>query len=169
MQKLQNGHIGNQPEKPENNSISTGRGLLALSPIAVFLSLYLSVSIVNNDFYKMPLSVAFIVASMWAIFLVKGKKMAERVEIFSSGAANANVLYMIWIFIMAGAFSALARSIGSVDATVDLTLALLPRQFLLQPLQPRGQLLQPWLLPQVPAVSLPQSRLPLQQDSLQEY
>ena len=131
MQKLQNGHIGNQPEKPENNSISIGRGLLALSPIAVFLSLYLSVSIVNNDFYKMPLSVAFIVASMWAIFLVKGKKMAERVEIFSSGAANANVLYMIWIFIMAGAFSALARSIGSVDATVDLTLALLPRQFLL--------------------------------------
>lgn len=113
-------------------TISAGRGLLALSPIAVFLILYLSVSIVNRDFYKMPLSIAFIVAAMWALLLIRDKKpTSARIEVFSRGAANPNILYMIWIFIMAGAFSALASSIGAVDATVELTLSVLPRYLVL--------------------------------------
>ena len=110
--------------------ISTGKGLLALSPIVVFLLLYVAVSVIIGDFYKMPLSIAFIIASMWALLFTPKKKITERIEIFSKGAANSNVLYMIWIFFLAGAFSALAKGIGAIDATVNLALASLPSSFL---------------------------------------
>lgn len=116
-------------EKEEQ--ISTRRGLLAISPIAVFLTLYLAVSIAIGDFYKMPLSLAFIISSIWAIANIRGKKVAERIEVFTRGATNSDVLYMIWIFIMAGAFSALAKGVGSIEATVSLTLSVLPSQFLI--------------------------------------
>lgn len=106
--------------------MSTARGLLALSPIAVFLLLYVVVSAMIGDFYKMPLSITFIVASVWALLLMPKMKIIDRIEIFSSGAANTNILYMIWIFILAGAFSALAKGVGAIDATVKLTLWALP-------------------------------------------
>lgn len=106
--------------------VAAARGLLALSPIAVFLLLYVVVSVLIGDFYKMPMSIAFIVASMWGMALMRGMKLRERIEVFSKGAANSNILYMIWIFILAGAFSSLAKGIGSIDATVELTLSVLP-------------------------------------------
>lgn len=113
-------------------NIGAGRGLLALSPIVVFLALYLSVSLAVGDFYKMPLSLAFIVASVWALFTTHGVQgVVRRIDIFSKGAANGNILYMIWIFILAGAFSALATAIGSVDATVNVTLSVLPASLIL--------------------------------------
>ena len=112
--------------------ISTRKGLLALSPIAIFLIFYLAVSIAVNDFYKMPISVAFIVASMWSIVTSSSKEsLKERLNIFSKGAANPDILYMIWIFILAGAFAAIAKHIGAIDATVNLTLQILPPQFLI--------------------------------------
>ncbi len=113
------------------DKISMTSGLLALSPIVVFLGLYVGVSAAIGDFYKMPLSIAFIVASMWALMTMPRMKITERIEIFSTGAANTNILYMIWIFILAGAFSALASGVGSIDATVSLSLRALPEWFLL--------------------------------------
>ena len=115
-------------ELPE---ISTGRGLLALSPVAVFLCLYLVVSIAIGDFYKMPLSVALLVASVWSIVIYRrGWSLVERIETFSRSAGNSNILYMIWIFILAGAFAALAKEIGAIDATVNFTLRFFPSQFI---------------------------------------
>lgn len=112
--------------------ISTKKGLLALSPIAIFLLLYLVVSIAVNDFYKMPVSVAFIVASIWSVVTsAKTIPLKERLNVFSQGAANPDILYMIWIFILAGAFASLAKDIGAIDATVNLTLQVLPPQFLI--------------------------------------
>ena len=102
------------------------QGLLALSPIFVFLAFYLGVSIAVGDFYKVPVSVAFILAVTWAVVTTHGINLSKRIEIFSRGAANANVLYMIWIFILAGAFASLAKSIGAIDATVALALQTLP-------------------------------------------
>lgn len=111
---------------------STHKGLLALSPIAVFLIFYLAVSIAVNDFYKMPVSVAFIMASIWSIVTSTTKdSFKEKINIFSQGAANPDILYMIWIFILAGAFASLAKYIGAIDATVNLTLQILPPQFLI--------------------------------------
>ncbi len=111
---------------------STHKGLLALSPIAVFLIFYLAVSIAVNDFYKMPVSVAFILASIWSIISSTTKdSFKEKINIFSQGAANPDILYMIWIFILAGAFASLAKYIGAIDATVNLILQILPPQFLI--------------------------------------
>lgn len=108
------------------NDISLKKGLWAVSPILVFLLVYLLTSLLIGDFYKMPLSVAFLIASVWAAFTLSDKKISERIEIFSKGASSTSVLYMIWIFILAGAFAAIAKSTGAVDATVNLALSYLP-------------------------------------------
>lgn len=107
------------------------QGLLALSPIVVFLLFYLGVSVAVGDFYKVPVSVAFILAVTWAVLTTRRTKLSRRIEIFSQGAANPNVLYMIWIFILAGAFASLAKSIGAIDATVALALNTLPTQLII--------------------------------------
>ncbi len=103
---------------------------LALTPLVVFLVLYLLTSIVVGDFYKMPIAVAFLVASLYALLLLRGLTIQERVERFSSGASDQNIIQMIWIFVLAGAFAQTARAMGAVDATVHLTLHLLPPRFL---------------------------------------
>lgn len=113
------------------NVIPNSKGLLYLSPIFVFLVLYLAVSLVIGDFYKMPLSVAFIAASVWSIIIYRGPKLTDRIETFSKAAGSSNIIYMIWIFILAGAFASLAKESGSIDATVNLTLRLLPHKLLL--------------------------------------
>ncbi len=106
-------------------------GLRALSPLIVFLCLYLVTSIIVNDFYKVPITVAFLVSSCYAIAITHGLPLDERIHQFSKGASNKNVLLMIWIFILAGAFATLAKAIGSIDATVNLTLHILPDNLLL--------------------------------------
>lgn len=114
---------------PLHERVSHGRGLLAISPIIVFLALYLVVSIVMGDFYKMPIAVALVIASMWAVAMFRGKSLAQRIEIFSKEAGGTNVLYMVWIFVLAGAFAMLAEKIGAVEATVNLALKYLPPEF----------------------------------------
>ena len=105
-------------------------GWLALSPLAVFLVLYLVSSIIANDFYRIPISAAFLIASIYAIIICRGKSLEERVSTFSEGAGNKNVLLMIWIFVLAGAFAATAKQIGAIDATVNLALKVLPGKLL---------------------------------------
>lgn len=112
-------------------SIPVKQGLLSLSPILVFLVLYLVVSLVTGDFYRMPLSVAFMAASVWAVAIYRGQSLTERIETFSKEAGSPNIIYMIWIFILAGAFASMAKESGSIDATVSLTLKLLPHSLLL--------------------------------------
>lgn len=106
--------------------ISRTRGLLALSPLAVFLLLYLATSLIIGDFYKMPISVAFVAASAYAVAITRGHTLRQRIDIFSSGAADPNIMQMIWIFVLAGAFAQSASVIGCIDATVNLSLRLLP-------------------------------------------
>lgn len=105
-------------------------GWLALSPIFVFLCLYLVSSIIANDFYRIPISAAFLLASIYGILICRGKSLEERVSVFSRGAGNKNVLLMIWIFVLAGAFAATAKQIGAIDATVNLALKILPGKLL---------------------------------------
>lgn len=98
---------------------------MGISPVIIFLLLYVVVSVVIGDFYRMPFSVALLCASVWAIATYKGR-LTERIEVFSRAAGHANIIYMIWIFILAGAFAAIAKEIGAVNATVGLILRLLP-------------------------------------------
>lgn len=112
------------------NGISTRKGLFALSPIAVLLVVYLAGSIVACSFYSIPIAVAFLVASVYAVAISRGKALQERIDDFSHGAANSRIMYMIWIFVFAGAFASVARATGAVDSTVALTLNLVPVKFL---------------------------------------
>ena len=110
--------------------INTRRGILALSPIIVLLTIYLAGSIVAGDFYRIPIAVAFMTASIYAIAITRGTTIDERINAFSKGAANTRIMYMIWIFVLAGAFASLAKAMGAVDATVHLTLNLIPSNYL---------------------------------------
>ena len=98
--------------------------------MAVFLLLYVAVSAFIGDFYKIPISVALLVASMWAVVIYKGKPLKDRIETFSKAAANSDIIYMIWIFVLAGAFASVAKAIGAVDATVSFTLGIFPPQYI---------------------------------------
>lgn len=106
-------------------------GWWALSPLAVFLCLYLVTSLIVNDFYKVPITVAFLLSSCYAIALTHGLSLEKRVYQFSVGASNKNIILMIWIFILAGAFAQSAKQMGAIDATVNLTLSILPDNLLL--------------------------------------
>lgn len=106
-------------------------GLLAISPLLVFIFLYLVTSIIAGDFYKVPITVAFMVSSIYAIVVSGGKPLQQRINIFSKGASDEKIMLMIWIFILAGAFANSAKVMGSIDATVALTLNILPSNMLL--------------------------------------
>ena len=101
-------------------------GWLALSPLLVFLAVYVVTSIVARDFYKVPVAAAFIIASAYAMLITPGIDTDRKISVFSSGAGDRNVLLMIWIFVLAGAFASTAKDIGAIDATVRLTLSVLP-------------------------------------------
>ncbi len=107
------------------------KGLIALSPLAVFIVLYLVTSIVAGDFYKVPITVAFMVSSIYAIIISGDIPLMKRINTFSRGAATEQMMLMIWIFVLAGAFAYSAKMLGSIDATVNLTLSFLPPQMLL--------------------------------------
>ena len=107
------------------------KGLIALSPLAVFIILYLVTSIIARDFYKVPITVAFMAASMYAVLVSGGLPLRKRIDIYSRGAGTDQMMLMIWIFILAGAFANTAKSMGAIDATVDLALKLLPGNMLL--------------------------------------
>ena len=115
----------------EYKSLDNWQGLLALSPLLVFILFYLTLSIITGDFYKVPITVAFATASIYAIAISGGHPLAKRVDIFSRGAGSTNLLLMLWIYVLAGAFAASAKEIGSIDATVNCTLSYLPSSLLL--------------------------------------
>ena len=102
----------------------------ALIPLLVFLLTYLVVSILAGDFYKMPITVAFVISSVVAIAISKGGKLSNRIEQFCRGAANTNIILMVLIFTLAGAFAQTAKSMGAVDATVNLAMSILPGNLL---------------------------------------
>ena len=107
------------------------KGIIALSPLLVFIVLYLVSSIIARDFYKVPITVAFMVASIYAVIMAGGIPLRKRIDIYSRGAGTGQMMLMIWIFILAGAFANSAKAMGSIDATVNLALTLLPANMLL--------------------------------------
>lgn len=102
----------------------------ALIPLVVFLVAYLVVSIAAGDFYKMPITVAFLLASIVSIAISKGGKLSNRIEQYCRGTANSNIMLMVLIFVLAGAFAQTAKSMGAIDATVNLALSILPGNLL---------------------------------------
>ena len=102
----------------------------ALTPLLVFLFTYLVVSLLAGDFYKMPITVAFVISSVVAIAISKGRTLSDRIEQFCHGAANSNIMLMVLIFILAGAFAQTAKDMGAINAAVNLAMSVLPGNLL---------------------------------------
>lgn len=90
-----------------------------------------SVSIDGKSVPVMPLTVAFLIASIYAIIISGDMPLSKRIDTYSRGAGASDLLLMLWIYVLAGAFAASAKAIGSIDATVNLTLSVLPPAMIL--------------------------------------
>ena len=95
--------------------------LLALSPLFIFLGVYLVTSLIADDFYKVPITVAFVISSIAAIAMNRHLGLSERIAHFSGGASDKNILLMIWIFILAGAFAQSAKASHRRHGQSDFT------------------------------------------------
>lgn len=104
---------------------------MAVTPLMVFIVIYLMTSIIVRDFYKIPITVAFLASSVYGICMTNTLPLDTRITLYSKGAGSSNILLMIWIFVLAGAFASSAQAMGAIDATVNLSLRLLPESFLL--------------------------------------
>lgn len=107
----------------------------ALIPFAVFIFLYLGVGIIleasgtEMAFYQLPAPVAIIVGVIVAFIIFKGS-IEEKFSQFAKGCGNENILIMCFIYLFAGAFATVAKSMGGVDSTVNLGLSLIPAQYI---------------------------------------
>lgn len=106
-------------------------GLLSLSPLLVFLAIYSTSSILYGDFYAASIIVSFLAACLYSIFIIKGKNIESRFEVLARGAAKKDIMTMVLIFILAGAFAATAKQMGAIEATVNLTLSIMPMKMML--------------------------------------
>lgn len=113
-----------------NSDAPPSPSVKALLPLGIFFALYLLTFLFTGELSRMPISVAFLAASVVAVVLsggrAGGRSMAQRIETFCRGAANHTIMLMVVIFILAGAFAGSARAMGAVEATVNLMLSLLP-------------------------------------------
>lgn len=107
------------------------KGLLALSPIAAMIVLLIVFSVYYGGISNAPLLFIFVLTAIIGIAVTRGLPLKERVAIFSQGAGSADLLLMVWIFMLAGAFAASAKEMGAASAMVDLTLHILPAKFAL--------------------------------------
>nr|WP_239583529.1 Na+/H+ antiporter NhaC family protein [Metabacillus iocasae] len=99
-------------------------------PLAVFLALFVGSGIITGDFYKMPVLVAVLVAVAVALTMNRKDSLMTKVERFAKGAGHPDIIIMVIIFILAGAFSETAKGMGAVESTVNLALSVLPQSFL---------------------------------------
>lgn len=116
---------------PKNTLRSRFGGFAALSPLPVMALLFLTFGLLFQNFKDIPLLIVFICTSVYSLFTLRGLSFEARLTEFSRGAGSPDLLLMIWIFILAGAFASAAKGMEAVDATVNLTLILLPPGLLL--------------------------------------
>lgn len=103
----------------------------ALLPLLIFIGLFVGSGIITGDFYKMPILVAIIVAAGAALMMNRKETFTSKVESYAKGAGHPDLMIMVFIFILAGAFSEVAKGMGAVESTVNLALSFLPQSFLI--------------------------------------
>lgn len=103
----------------------------ALIPLLIFMLLFLGVGIISGDFTTMPLNVAITVTVIIALLLNRKESFSKKVEVFTKGAGHSNIILMMLIFILAGAFSTTTEKMGGVTSTVNLGLSLIPENLII--------------------------------------
>ena len=115
----------------EDFSANRGPRLRALIPFGVFLVFYMGLSIVSGDFYRVPMTVAFLVASASALVLNHKASLRSKIDLFAHGMGDINIMTMCLIFVLAGAFAETARRMGAVDSTIQIALSFIPSNLML--------------------------------------
>lgn len=109
---------------------------VALIPLIIFLALfigvgtYLSLQGVEFAFYQLPAPIAILPAIIIA-FLLSKDKLSRSIEHFMHGVGHQDIIAMCMIYLLAGAFAAVAKASGGVDATVNLGLSAIPTNMIL--------------------------------------
>ena len=103
----------------------------ALIPFAVFLIFYVGISICAGSFYKVPMPIAFLVASAVALVLDRKSSLRSKIELYAHGMGNVDIMTMCLIFILAGAFAATAKAMGAVEAASTIALQFIPPNLIL--------------------------------------
>ncbi|ARJ50483.1 Na+/H+ antiporter NhaC family protein [Staphylococcus lutrae] len=103
----------------------------ALTPLIVFIGVFLGAGIITKDFTFMPLNVAASIGVVVALVMNRQEKLTTKVEIFARKAGHPNIVLMMFIFLLAGAFSKTTEAMGGVSSIVNLGLTLIPQSFLI--------------------------------------
>ena len=115
--------------------MSNRKGLLALSPLILLIAMIaLFTGYSADESHKdttLSLTVAFMISSIYAVAISGGMPIKKRIDTYSRGAGASNLMLMLWIYVLAGAFAASAKAMGAVDATVNLALSILPASMIL--------------------------------------
>ena len=107
----------------------------ALLPIGVFLAVYLGLGLtfeyamhIEMGFYKVPIIVAFLIAILVACIQNKSVSFDKKLEIMGSGVGDKNIITMLLIFLVAGAFVGVVGRSGAQSVAYFL-LSLVPARF----------------------------------------
>ena len=115
----------------KDNSRYNAKGLFSVSPMLFFILLFIFIFLLTGNIYKVSLSVVFTISSVYALYTLRNRSITERIKVFSRGAGQENLMLMLWIFVLAGAFAQTAKDIGAIDAVVRVALHFLPSHLIL--------------------------------------
>lgn len=104
---------------------------VSLLPLIIFVALFIGTGLIAGDFNAMPITVAAVIASVFAFFLYFKEPFKDKLSAYLKGAAQENIILIIVIFLLSGAFSGVAGAMGAVDSTVNMGLTFLPGSLLL--------------------------------------
>lgn len=103
----------------------------ALLPLILFIIIYFSSSLIIGDFYAVPVLVVFVISLFVAFLQYPKKSFSEKLHHFSKGSGDENILIMILIFLLAGAFGELSKSIGAISSTINFALTYVSPSFII--------------------------------------
>ncbi len=114
----------------KDNPVTVRPSALALVPFLVFAVFYVGLSVWANDFYKVPMTIAFLIASATALVFNRRMTLEKKVDVYAAGMGETNIMMMCLIFILAGAFASVAKGSGAVDAAVTIAQSLIPARLM---------------------------------------
>lgn len=101
-----------------------------LLPLFLFVCLFVGSGLITGDFYSLPIVCAALIAAVFSLAMNRKETLNQKMEWFAKGAGHPDIMIMIMIFILAGAFSSATKAMGAVDSTMHLALSLIPGQFM---------------------------------------
>lgn len=108
----------------------------ALLPLILFVVSYLGTGIaltmkgVDMAFYAVKAPIFVILGIIFAFILFHKNGFAKNLEDLLAGCGDDNIVIMCMIYLLAGAFSTVSKSIGAVDSVVNLSLSVIPVEYI---------------------------------------